>query len=894
MFRRRRSSGDFGAEIEAHIDLEAQRLRDEGLPEEEARAAARRAFGSVLGARERFYESGRWLWWDHLRQDVRYGARMLRRSPGFTAIAVLTVALGVGATTAIFSVVDATLLRPLPYPHPEELVAIEDDLRGSGARDVGLSEPELRDLERSGIFQHVSPAWFDENNLTGSEQPARVRLDSVSPSYVALLGIPPRLGRGFDLRPHPLGYTGEVVISDGLWKRAFGGDPHILDRSIRLDTDLYRVVGVMPPAFRPPGRTTDERNIDVWAATSFSGPPFLEPPPRNRRDLPGAIARLQSGLSLSQAQKRLDALVASLQAQFPGDYPRENGWAVRLVPLEDTVVGGVRWSLVLMLCAVGLVLLIGCVNIANLLLARAGARAREMAVRQALGAGRSRLTRQLLTESVLLSLAGGIAGIAVLFLVKGLLLRLVPESLPRLNEISVSWGVLLFALGTCLAAGVIFGLAPAMQAGRVDLIPTLKAEGRGSTGTRERARTRRILAVAELALSLVLMIAATLLLRSFWNLLNAPLGFEPRRVMTVRTRLPYPNDVTIDKYRTVGAERPFVREILRRCRALPGVEEAAIGGTPAVPLDHTQRELYLLRVLFDAGASSGSLAAGRADQPSFIHAAAVTPEYFHLIGMTLRRGRSFTDFDDDKASLVAVVNDAMARAYWPGADPIGKRMKLSSTATAWTTVVGVVADARTESLADPRVPLIFVSLYQRRDKHLAIFLRGRLDPAAIPREVTEQVHAVDPTLPVFGARMLEDTVSASLSVRRFSMELVGLFALTALLLAGLGIYGVISYVVSERTHEIGIRLALGASRRRILGMVVRQGLHLAVAGAAVGLACSLAVSRAMSGLLYGVRPADAPTFAAVTVLLVAVALAACCVPARRAIRVDPSVALRAD
>src|SRR5437762_11115591 len=474
-------------------------------------------------------KQNRHLMFEEVWQDLRFGLRMLRKSPGFTAIAVLTIALGIGATAAIFTVVDATLLEPLPYPQSEQLVSIEDNFPGIGAQDVGLSEPEWQDLQRSGIFESVSPTWFDENNLTGSSQPTRVRLLIVAPNYFALLGTQPQLGRGFDPRDHSPGLIPEVVISDGLWKSAFGSDPNILGKSVRMDTDLYRIVGVTPPGFDAPGRTAEERNIEVWAATSFYGAPLSDHPPRNRRNLPTAIARLKPGLTIAAAQSRIDALVASLQKQFAADYPLQNAWTVRLVPLKERVVGNVRQSLVLLLGAVGLVLLIGCVNVANLLLARASARGREMAIRRALGAPQARLTRQLLTESLLLSLFGGIAGLAILFALKDFLLQLVPENLPRLNEISISWSVLLFALIASVVSGVLFGLSPALQAGRLDLNHALKQEGRLSTGSGERARTRRGLVITEFALSLLLMIAAGLLLRSFWDLLNVQLGFSPQR-----------------------------------------------------------------------------------------------------------------------------------------------------------------------------------------------------------------------------------------------------------------------------------------------------------------------------------------------------------------------------
>ena len=481
MSGRRRKLDDFASEIESHLDLETERLRDEGLNEQDARFAARRSFGNVTRAEEHFYESGRWLWWDHFWQDIRYGARMLRKSPGFTAIATLTIALGVGATTAIFSVVDATLWHPLPYPHPEQLVGIQDDLPGANARDVGLSEPEFQDLQHSGIFEWVSPAWFDENNMTGCSTPERVSLLIVAPDYFALLGVKPQLGATFDPRNHEPGFTGEAVISDGLWKRAFGKDPKILGRGIRLDTDLYTIIGVMPPGFRSPERTPTERNAEVWAATSFYGPPLLDHPLRKVRNLPEAIARLKSGLTLDAAQSRVNALTAALQRQYPGDYSAKSAWRIRLVPLKETIVGDSRRSLILMLGAVGLVLMIGCLNVANLLLARASTRGREMAVRQALGAERRRLMSQLLTESLLLALLGGMAGVALLFGAQRFLLRLVPDSLPRLSAVSISGNILLFAVAVSLISGVLFGLAPALQSGRSAVGEALKSAPRGAT-----------------------------------------------------------------------------------------------------------------------------------------------------------------------------------------------------------------------------------------------------------------------------------------------------------------------------------------------------------------------------------------------------------------------------
>jgi putative ABC transport system permease protein len=594
-------------------------------------------------------------------------------------------------------------------------------------------------------------------------------------------------------------------------------------------------------------------------------------------------------LTIAAAQERVDALVASLQKQFAADYPQQNAWRIRLVPLKERIVGDVRQSLVLLSGAVGLVLLISCVNIANLLLARASARGREIALRQALGASRARLTGQLLMESLLISLLGGITGLVILFAVKDFLLGFVPDDLPRLNEISISWTVLIFALGTSGFSGVIFGLAPALQAGQLDLQQALKQEGHGSAGSAQRAGARRALVITEFAVSLVLMISAVLLFRSFWDLLNVRMGFSAENVMTVRTRMPYPNDPKIDKYATPSQESPFVRELIRRGAHLPGVEEVAIGDTTAIPLDESEHELNILEghfyVTFE-GQNVGQ------DQPTVVARTRVTPEYFHLLGLTLLRGRLFTEFDNDTTPQVAVVNETFARTYWPNEEAIGKRFKSTRPGSPWITVVGVIANARTESLLRANVPQLYLNLYQTGAKHLAILLRGHLNTAAIADDVRDGVHSLDPTLPVFGAQNLTKTVSASLSQRRFSLEMVALFALTALLLASLGIYGVISYLVSERTREIGIRLALGAQKRNILRVILQQGLRLAVTGAVIGIVCAVIVSHLMATLLYGVEPTDPLSFVGVATLFVGVALLACYLPARRAMKIDPMVALR--
>jgi predicted permease len=836
------------------------------------------------------------LFLDDLLSDLRYAVRMLLRSPGFSLIAIATMALGVGATTAIYSVIDATLLHPLPYPNPTELIRLEDDLPGVGAHDVGMSVPEWKDLERSGIFQFVAINGFASVNLTGGTQPERISFKSVTPNYFALVGVAAQLGRTFDPHDPTPGYNLEVVLSDGLWRREFAADPHVLGKTLLLDEDPYRVVGVMPRGYRDLGSNSEERNTEVWLAAGLSGLPYPKPQ-RSSRLHRQVTARLEPGLSIAAAQSQLDALVASLKSQFPVDYPPQVQWTIHLTPLSEAIVGNTRQTLVLLFGAVGLVLLISCVNVANLLLARASGRGREIAVRQALGAQSPRLIRQLLTESLLLFLLGGIAGVAILFSAKNLLLRLVPDSLPTLNDIAVSWNVLAFAVALSVVGGIVFGLAPAWLTSRTDLIETLKQDGRGSKGSPGRSRARQILVISELALSLALMVAAGLLLRSFWDLYKVQPGFNPGRVMALQTWLPGPNDPSADKYRTAPQEAPLVREILRRGRTLPGVEQVALGDTSALPLGHGRADLNPMPLIHE-----GSLI--KDTQAPRIAGSTVSPEYFQLLGMTLLRGRLFNDQDIDGAPDVAVVNQAAARTFWPDEDPVGKRVRLRTgnlgnrelldNNSVWTTIIGVIADARTESLADAVVPQLYRTVYQHAAKDLTIYLRGQLDLRAIPVQIREQLQAVDPKLPVFHAETLDDVLSASLSIRRFSMEIVAFFAATALLLAGLGIYGTISYVVTEQKREIAIRLALGADRGNILTMVLRRGLTLAAAGAALGVIGALIVSHLMAGLLYGVSPTDLPIFAAVTVVLTAVALAASYLPALRAMRLDPIITLRSE
>jgi predicted permease len=819
----------------------------------------------------------------NLWHDVRYGYRMLWKNPGFTLVVVLTLALGIGANTAIFSVVDAVLLRPLPFPKPEQLVLLRDDLAGRQMENVGMSVPELKDLQQSAdVFEEVAGVWPVDANLTGSDRPERIELLAVSPNYFSLLGASARMGRVFGPQDKAEGFAEGVVISDGLWRRMFGADPNVLGRRVYADTDAYTIIGVMPPGFRHPAQTL-RNEVDMWATAGFTGSPFNNPP-RAVRMLPGAIARLKSGVSVEQAQSQIDSLVSRLREQFPGDYTPESSWAVRLLPVHENLVGNARATLFVLLGAVGLVLLIGCVNIANLLLARSSARQREMAIRLALGAARRRLVMQLLTESLLLSLLGGAVALLAVVWALDLLVKFVPADIPRLHEVGFDGGVLAFVFGVSVLTGLLFGLVPALQASRPDLTTNLKEGGKGSGAGAGGQRFRGALVVTEIALSLVLMIAAGLLLRSFARLMEVDAGFDPRQVSMARIWLPVPNNPEQDPYRPVPKRAGFVREVLRRAQSLPGVRYAAVGAGNAVPLlgPHATNAFTI-----------EEKAETDAQRPS-AQFSSVSPDYFRALGTPLVRGRFFEDADTDQAQRVALVDEAAARRFWPNEDPVGRRIKPGGRASQapWMTIVGVVGDIKSEGFDQPEQPHLYLPAFQNPGYAMAVYLRADGDPKSLTQALRREVQSVDPNLPVFGERTMEDVVSASLAQRRFALQVVGGFGVLALLLAGVGVYGVVAYSVSQRTREIGIRLALGASSGAILRWVFKQGMKLTLFGTVVGLVGAFALTRLLRGLLFGVSSADPLTYAGLAALLSAVALLACYIPARRATKVDPMVALR--
>ncbi len=824
-------------------------------------------------------------------QDLRYGARTLSKNSGFTVVAVLTLALGIGANTAIFSVVDAVLLRPLPFPRPEEIVLVRDDLTGRQLEDVGMSVDELRDFqERSGVFEQISAVWPVDANLTGSDRPERIELLGVSPNYFSLLGASAQLGRVLGPEDQALGFAEGVVISDGLWRRLFGADPNVLGRKVRADSDLYTIVGVMPPGFRHPARTL-RNEVDMWATAGFAANPF-GPPVRAQRMLPGAIARLKPGLNVQQAQAKLDAFVANLSGQYPNDYPADAGWAARLLPAREKLVGNVRATLLALLAAVGLALLIGCVNIANLLLARSSARQREMSIRLALGAGRRRLILQLLTESLLLALLGGAVALLMVAWVMELLLGFAPADIPRLHEVGFNGSVLGFAFLISILTGIFFGLVPALQASRPDLVANLKEGGQGAGAGVRSHRFRGALVVIEFALSLVLMIGAGLLLRSFGRLLAVDPGFDPQNVVMARIWLPVPNNPELDPYRPPAKRAAFVREILRRTSELPGVQYAAVGGGNGVPLIGPH----------NSGTFTIESRSGEDSNPPRAQISGVSPDYFRVLGAPLVRGRFFSAGDDDQAPRVALIDEAMASRYWPNQDPVGQRIKFGRRGSnaSWMTIAGVVGNIKTDGFDQPDQPHLYLAMLQNPNYAMAVYLRADANSAStaglagLAQALRREVQAVDPDLPVFGERTMEDLVSASLAQRRFAVQVVGLFGALALLLSGIGIYGVMAWSVSQRTREIGIRLALGADAGAILRWILGQGMRLTLIGVMVGLVGAFALTRLLRGMLFGVGPTDPLTYACLAALLAAVALLACYIPARRAMKVDPMVALRSE
>ena len=826
---------------------------------------------------------------DGLLQDLRYALRTLRHSPAFLTIAVLTLALGIGANLAIFAVVNAVLLQPLPFREPDRLVRVFDDLGGvtGGAKNAGMSVPELRDLQRSGIFEQISALYPSSSALSGGDKVERIELLGTSPNYFEVLGATPALGRVYTRSEWVPGFLDAVVISNGLWERQFGSDPHIIGRRVRVDEDPYIVVGVMPPEFRHPGNTLGG-DVDMWTATGFAGDPW--PPTwllRGARPLPGALGRLTPGITLEQAQGRLDALRNSLQQTYANDYPKQQGWSLRLERAQTSLTGNVRPTLVILFAAVSFVLLIVCVNVASLLIARGSARTREFAIRQALGASRGQLVRQVLTESLLVSLAGGTAALAVLLIAQRSLLTLMPADVPRLAEVHADWRMVAFALGLSLATGVLVGLMPALHASASDPNRDLRDGGRTGGGQSLRQnRSRATLVVLEVALSAVLLIGAGLLVRSFSAVLSQSPGLDPERLVAGQIWVPVPNNPKADQYLTPAQRAGLARELLARLAVLPGIEQMALGTQSDIPLLSNVNNPQPFSLLDEASTQNNDHAA---------EFGAVSAGYFDALKTPLIKGRVFTDHDADSSTRVVVVNEAFVRRFSPQRDVVGRRVRYVLRGARYEgEIVGVVGDVRNDGLDAAPPPRVYQSILQYPRVRLAVFLRTRadVDVKATKEALTQIVHSINPELPVFGVRTMAELMSTSLARRQFSVFLMSVFAVVALLLAALGIYGVMAFVVGQRAQEFGIRLALGAKPGDILGLAFRPGLVLTATGTIVGLGGSIAVTRLMSSLLFGVSASDPMTFAVVPVLLGIVTIAACFIPARRATRVSPMEALK--
>ena len=866
-------AADVDDELAFHLEMRARELASRGLPADAALAEARRRFGDLDYTRHycrdedqgRERATRRTTIMDELRQDLTYAIRALRSARGFTIVTLLTVAVGIGANTAIFSVVRGVLLQPLPFPQAEQLDRIWSRGTATGMERVPLSEPDFRDLRAAArSYQSMGAFWFVEGNsgiaLTGLGRPEQLSAAYVTDGFFETLGARALLGRVTRPQEHVVGNDHVVVLSHGYWQRRFASDPAVIGRALVLDGVPHTVVGIMPPDVTFPAE-----RLDLWVPLSRipeDGIPRL----RTVRFL-GVIGRRAAGVTPQRAAGELTAIERRLAAQYPAD---DAEWkSATTASLRDATLGEVRRPLVVLLAAVGFLLLMTCANVAGLLLARATTRERELAVRAALGAGRGRIVRQLVTESLLLSVTGGALG--VLLAVGGVraLLRLGASELPRIGNVQVDAAVLLFALGVSLVCGLLFGLAPALRAASVNLRDGLHSSGRGHTSASGQ-RVRASLVVAQVAVALVLAIGAGLATRSVARLLQVDPGYRPDHLLAVT--------FSIDGDRHPGEQRDaFYLGILDRVRALPGV--VAAGAAKDLPL-RGAGEPYEFSV---PGFASQEVQ--RADWLM------VSPDYFRALGIPFRAGRDFTTSDRRGTPYVVVVSDAFAKRYWPGERAIGRTVRLFGTDAS---VIGVVGDVRQRSLAEEPVPMAYLSSLQVGRSKVSLAVRTRGEPLRLAGAVREAIWSLDRDQPITSVTTLDDVVNQTIARPRLVAALLALFGAMGLALGALGLHGVLAYAVSQRRQEIGVRVALGATPRAVLGLVLRQGLALALLGIAIGVGAALAMTRYMQSLLYGVGATDPGTFAGVTLALLLVALVATLLPARRALRIAPMVAMRAE
>jgi predicted permease len=868
---RNRMLEDLDQDIRNHIEMETQDNVERGMSPEEARYAALRKFGNVTRVKEDSRNVWSFVWLEQTLQDFRYGLRMLRKNPGFTAVAVLTLALGIGANTAIFSVVYAVLLKPLPYAEAGQLFFVFQELPRDANSGTGWSYPNFAELrEQNHVFSEMAGVQHHQLTLTGRGEPSVVNTSVVTPELFSLLEEKPLAGRIFLSEDGKPGAQPVVILSENLWRSIFGADPKVIGSSINLDQRAFTVVGVMPAKFRFPELTENEQ---LWIPL-VQDPLFGGWMDRRGGHWLKVTGRLKPGVSLAQAQAELDAISAGLAKEFPAE---NTGWLIRMIPLQDMFVYDIKSALLVLLGAVGLVLLIACANIANLLLTRATSRSKEIAVRTALGAGRTRIIRQLLGETAVLGLLGGVTGIALAYWGVQALSSFLPANLPQVNAIRVDNFVLGFALLLSAIASVAFGLVPALFAANANIQNSLR-EGSGRSGeSGSRLRARSFLAAGEIALAMVLLVAAGLLLRSFSKLMSVGTGFDAQHLIKANVSLPR------FQYSTPEQWTVFSDELLARVQAEPGLQDSAL----AVPVPIADGYINLG---FDiVGTPPASEAESRT-----ANYASVSPNYFRVMSIPLLAGRFFNQSDSASAAPVTLISKTLAQRYFPNQDPIGKRLNFGFPPDPGITreILGIVGDVRDVSLGQDPGPMMYVPYAQAPFWGANLVVKSTLSPSAVAAAIRQEVKKIDKDLPVTDVAKMPDLIDDSVAQQRFRTFLLGLFAAMALLLAATGIFGVISYSVSCRTNEIGIRVALGASRGAILRMILRETLVLTFAGLAVGMPCALAASHLIGHLLFGVSANDPATVAVVALTLAAVATLAGFVPARRAMCIDPMVALR--
>ena len=813
-------------------------------------------------------------------RDIRFAIRNLSRAPGYTAVVILTLALGIGASTAIFTVVNDVVLRPLDYPEPQRLVRITSELRNLGATDTGVLASEMADYQdRADLFVGVSGVLPINANVTSGGVPERVDMLLVSWNYFAVLGVAPAYGRIFGREDDVAGVANVAVVSDGFWRRRLSADPLAVGRTVVIDEDPIQVIGVMPAGFSHPGRSK-ENEVDVWSPAGFRNEGAAAAR-RSRRRLEGALARLQPGVTLEQARSQLTEYGRSVSQQFPSEYPAQNGWMPKIVPLQDDVVTGVATPMFVLLSGVGLLLLVACVNVAHLVLARATARRQEMAIRLALGATGRRLTTQLTMESAVIAAAGG--GLAVLvasWTLRGVA-ALAPARVPRIEAVALDVTSVAVTAAISLIITAIFALVPVWQLRNAETSTALKESGPGRTTDRRAGRARSMLVAAEVAMATILLIGAGLLVRTVVGLLNVPVGFETERLMTARLTLPRPNDPSQAAYLDPARRVAFYRDAIERVARLPGVEQVAM--STQIPMGGFNPPLFFERE------GDASPAAAR----PVIHDFRVSPGYFTTLRIAIVRGRAFTDSDRAGTEPVAIVSEAAARAFWKDRDPLGQRLRLSPDSP-WLTIVGIASDVRSRRLTEPPPPILYRSLDQSSDLTLALLIRTSGATPDLFDGVAREVRAVDAGVPLYAVRPMTGLLEGAVAQRQFLMRLLVLFGSVATALALLGIYGVMAYSVSQRTREIGIRMAIGARHADVARMVMRSGLTMTAVGLVLGIAVSLALSRLIASQLFGVRASDPVTIGAVLLVMGIVSAAAAYLPARRAAQVDPVIALRAQ